>query len=96
MSGVDSGTFVLSFLQGTRRGQLVNQAVFTPVHRHHHDDQYIVLHAIDQAVALLVQLDFLVPGQRTVQRGTWHMGVVQPLLEQLPERLFHRSIQLLP
>ena len=76
MSGIDIGTLALSFLQSTRRSQLVNQAFFARVHRHHHDNQYVVLNAIDQALALLVQLDFVVPGQRAMQRGPGHMGIV--------------------
>ena len=48
---------------------MVDGAVFAFVYRHHHHDQHVVLHAVDQAVALFAEFDFVVAGQGAVQLG---------------------------
>ena len=69
---VDSWTRVLfyrliqinNFCGHTRYGRLVDHAVLAFVNSHHHDDQHVILYAIDQLAALLVALDLVVPRQR--------------------------------
>jgi hypothetical protein len=44
-------------------GKPISHVVFTLGHRHHHNDQYIVLHAIDETPTLFSQLNFVAAPQ---------------------------------
>lgn len=69
------------FFRYPRNCGLVNHVVLAFVHRHHDDDQHVILHPIDQAIALFIEFDFVVPSERPVQRSARDVRVVQPFFE---------------
>ena len=57
----------------------IHHAVLALVDGHDHHDEHVVLDAVDQAVALLPELDFVVSLKLAMQRAAGNMRIVQAL-----------------
>jgi len=65
----------------------VDRPVLAPVHGKDHHDQRVILDAVDEANALLAELDLVEAAQIAVQGRPRDVGIVEALLEQPAERL---------